>query len=136
MKTISLLLLGIFASVSFATERELLSKKDFAEHQEFKLALQKRIIELEIRLNQDDCPCDLSKLGKPYHRNRQNVRRLFWFLEKDIKDNAEDITKNTVQITSLRGDVDEAVEIANSVSARVDGLAEQATVVAESVTGL
>ena len=56
-------------------------------------------------------------------------------LEKDIKDNAEDITKNTVQITSLRGDVDEAVEIANGVSARVDGLAEQVTEIEASVTG-
>ena len=56
------------------------------------------------------------------------------FLEADIKTNAEDITKNTVDITTLRSDVDEAVEISGSVSAEVAAVKTQVEEVAGSVT--
>ncbi len=49
-----------------------------------------------------------------------------FFLENDIKENAEDITRNTVSIASLRSDVDQSVELANGLSDTVSVVDQKA----------
>ncbi len=59
-----LIFLAIFGfSTVTNAEESVVSVQEFLKLQEIVLRHQDRIKELETRLSQDECPCDLSKLG-------------------------------------------------------------------------
>ncbi len=116
----------VISFVVIVTAVSTITARDCSEKDELIVSLEKRLAEVELRLQRieeesnsekDECPCDLSKLGFTYaiFFSNTNTSRIF-FLENNIKENAEDITSNTVSIASLRSDVDEAVQQTNDLS--------------------
>ena len=128
--------LAVIGLTSAAYVEETISVREFKALQDSHAKVLARLEELETRLGQDDCPCDLSQISKYLLNALCLTSRLIFSIcsETDIKTNAEDITRNTVEIQSVRSDVDEAVEIATGVSASLDGLTTKLDEVAGSVT--
>ncbi len=75
---------------------------------------------LRSKLDQDDCPCDLTGLGKSIKKNIKYDWDWHIVAENSITENAEDITRNTVTIESMKSDVDVAVEASTANTALVN----------------
>ncbi len=128
MKLFALISFAVLASLSTAEHKESALLQEYIA---LTIKLQERVTQLETRLNQNDCPCDLSPLRKLTLEYILSCYKLFFLslLEQDIKQNAEEITKNTIDVKSLKSDMDEVIGIAN-------GVAKNLTDVSASVTGL
>ncbi len=67
MKQVVLLFSTAILGIAFASAKEsVVLIEDFAIEKRLTLELQLKVDELENRLRQNECPCDLSKLGNIY----------------------------------------------------------------------